>query len=137
MAYIDRSYYTDVFVGKPIPEADFPRLAQAASDIVDAIVYIPISDVTDRVKRATAYQLEMLYEQGGLDAVTGFAEGSAGYEMLGDYSVTAEGKSGGSSGSGASALSLNGIPVSRLAVSLLRAEGLMRRWAYAGTELES
>lgn len=130
-AYIDTEYYSNIFNGSAIPPEEFERLAQMASDFIDSVVYLPIKDVTDNVKRATAYQMEMLYSQGGVDAVTGNASASAGTERLGDYSISG-GTSSGNPQNGSTTLMVNGIPISALAVSLLRREGLMRRWAYAG-----
>ena len=130
MAYIDYEYYTGTFGGSDVSAEEFPRLAQMASDIVDAIVYRPIEEVTDRVKRAVCYELDMLFTHGGASAAMGQSDGEISYEMLGDYSVTAQTATTKAS---SAALSLNGIPVSKLAESLLRAEGLMSRWAYAGT----
>ena len=133
MAYIDYEFYTGTFGGSDVPQEDFARLAQMASDIVDAIVYRPISEVTERVKRAVCYEMDMLFAQGGADAANGQSSGEISYEMLGDYSVTAQTAS---SSSASASMSLNGIPISKLAESLLRAEGLMSRWAYAGTRID-
>lgn len=133
MAYIDYEFYTATFSGDAVPQTEFARLAQMASDIVDAIVYKPITEVTDRVKRAVCYELDMLYAQGGAEAVNGQSAGEISYENLGDYSVTAQTAS---TASASASLMLNGIPVSKLAESLLRAEGLMSRWAYAGTVVD-
>ena len=136
MAYIDYQYYTGTFLGTLVTEADFPRLADRASDIIDAIVQKPVpltdGEADANVKKATAYEVEVLAAQGGEDAVSGFAEGlSAGSESLGSYSVSGGGKSGGSSDT-VTIPSLDGIPVSRLTLAKLRAAGLLCRWAYAG-----
>lgn len=135
MAYIDYEFYTATFGGDAVPQTEFARLAQMASDIVDAIVYKPITEVTDRVKRAVCYELDMLYAQGGAEAVNGESTGEVGYEQLGDYIYSAQARGGNGSGQSAH-LTLNGIPVSKLAESLLRQEGLMSRWAYAGTVVD-
>lgn len=135
MAYIDYEYYTGTFGGSDVSAEEFPRLAQMASDIVDAIVYRPIEEVTDRVKRAVCYELDMLFAQGGSSAITGESVGEVGYEQLGDYVYSAQARGGSSTGR-SSYLMLNGIPVSKLAESLLRQEGLMSRWAYAGTVVD-
>ena len=88
MAYIDYEYYTGTFGGSDVSAEEFPRLAQMASDIVDAIVYRPIEEVTDRVKRAVCYEMDMLFTHGGVSAAMGQSDGEISYEMLGDYSVT-------------------------------------------------
>ena len=85
MAYIDYEFYTGTFGGSDVPQEDFTRLAQMASDIVDAIVYRPISEVTERVKRAVCYEMDMLFAQGGADAANGQSSGEISYEMLGDF----------------------------------------------------
>lgn len=135
MAYIDYEYYSETFLGAMVTEPEFPRLADRASDIIDAIVMrpVPLSEgvADDRVKKATAYQVEVLAAQGGEDAVTGFAAGlNAGSESLGSYSVSGGGRSGGSADA-ISIPSLDGIPVSKLAIMQLRAAGLMSRWVFA------
>ena len=135
MAYINETFYNTKFCGRPIPAADFPRLADIASDVIDSICYIkPEGEIlTDkRFKRAVAYQLELLYEQGGVDAITGSSElsQSGGSESLGDYSVSSGGS--GSAADGSAMKVVNGIPISPLAYALLEQLGLMQRWAYAG-----
>lgn len=132
MAYIDEGYYKGIFKGTEIPEGEFPRLAEIASDVIDSIVTIEIDEdtaKTDNVKKATAYEVEMIYQQGGVDAVIGFASGLAiGSESLGGYSIsTTE-----NNGSQVIMRTKDGIPVSSLTISLLKKAGLMCRWAYAG-----
>lgn len=131
-AYIDEAYYTTTFGGTPIPSGEFPRLARTASDLIDAIVYKTVETVTDNVKQATAYEVEMLYLQGGIDAVTGQSAAGAGSEHLGDYSVS-DGSTAAGTKSAATAM-FNGIPVSSMTISFLRRDGLMKRWAYSGVE---
>lgn len=135
MAYIDQEYYEDTFQGLSIPDEEFPRLADTASDVIDSIVQkpVPLTDgkASADVKRATAYEVECLFSQGGIDAVTGFAAGiTAQSESLGNYSIGRSAPS--AAGAAISILSHDGIPVSSMAVSLLRKAGLMCRWAYAG-----
>jgi len=94
MAYIDKTYYDDTFHGTEIPETEFTRLADIASDVVyDVCILKPkAEDLTDAsFKKAVAYQVELLYQQGGIDAIVGFSEASqiGGSESLGDYSVSA------------------------------------------------
>ena len=131
MAYIDISYYTDTFHGRPIPAEDFDRIAQAASDVVYDLCFVkPDDDMVqkDDFKRAVAYQTEYINEQGGLEVIFGFSEAaqSGGEESLGDYSVNAGGTLQ------ESVMSCNGIPVSGMAITLLKKLGLRCRWAYAG-----
>ena len=130
MAYIDRVYYEDKFLGKPIPLDEFPRIADIASDVIyDVCTVKPTEEdlIDETFKKAVAYQVELLYEQGGIDAILGFSEysQSGGSESLGDYS-----KSSGTSSQEA-VMTSGGIPVSTMSVNLLRRLGLMTRWAYA------
>lgn len=131
MNYITASYYSDTFHGTEIPSSDFNRLAEAASETIYSVCLVKPSACETRnaeFKKAVCYQTEMLYQQGGIDAITGFSAASAagGSESLGDYSV-----SSGSAGK-AVATAEGGVPVSPLALQILKRLGLMSRWAYAG-----
>lgn len=128
MAYIDKAYY-EQFGGSNIPD-DFERIAEIASDIIDIISICPIDkNNTEQyalVQRATAYQVEMLNEQGGIDSIVGFASGtSVSSESLGAYSIS------NSSNAQAMIKTINGVPISTIAQSLLQKAGLMSRWAYS------
>lgn len=130
MAYIDKTYYDNEFKGKNIPDDKFPRLADIASDVVYGICTVEPNEqdlVTDDFKKAVCYQVEMLNEQGGIDAILGFSEAAQECfsESLGDYSV-----SPGTSET-TSVKTYNGIPVSAMAYSKLQKLGLMSNWAYA------
>ena len=137
MAYIDYNYYTSTFGGTTIDQTEFPRLAEMASDTIDGVairefVFTDLDeDQQALVKKATAYEVEALYSQGGVDAIVGLSAQSINSEQLGDYHV-----SGGSTAQNSVNVgqipSMNGIPVSPLAITLLRKAGLMARWAYAG-----
>ena len=131
MAYITKDFYDNTFCGTSIPEVEFKKLADIASDVIyDVCIIKPDEDSVyeDAFKKAVCYQAEMLYLQGGIDAIVGFSESSqaSGSESLGDYSV-----GGAVSGSQANFNTLGGIPVSKLAIGQLRKLGLMSRWAYA------
>lgn len=132
MAYIDKFFYSVEFKGTPIPDDEFDRLAEIASDVISSIATMGIDEDTantDKVKKATAYEVEMLYQQGGINAIIGFAEGSAiGSESLGGYSIS----NTANSGSQVIMRTKDGIPVSSLAISMLKKAGLMCRWAFAG-----
>ncbi|MBQ4447422.1 MAG: hypothetical protein II897_03925 [Clostridia bacterium] len=135
MAYIDKTYYDDTFHGTPIPNEEFSRLADIASDVIFGICVIKptaanLSDehFMELFQKAVGYQVELLYLQGGIDAIVGLSEAACAgeSESLGDYSV--------SSGSQRheAVRTFNGIPVSSMAYMLLSELGLMCRWAYAG-----
>lgn len=126
MAYIDKEYYKEIFKGKEIPDDVFGRIAEIASDVIDDVVNKPIDSTVKEsaeVKKATAYQAELLYEQGGVNVVTGLVSAfSGGSESLGGYSV---------SGGNGNYPTKNGIPVSPLAIAQLRKAGLMSRWLFS------
>lgn len=42
-AYIDQAYYDDVYKGRPVSAADFPRLALRASERVDSMTFCRVS----------------------------------------------------------------------------------------------
>ena len=131
MNYIDATFYTDTFNGREIPSADFDRLAEAASEAIYAVCRVkPDEDMILNVdfKTAVCYETELLYEQGGLDAIMGLSVSAAagGSESLGDYSASA-----GGSQKGVATLT-GGLPVSPVAMQILRRLGLMSRWAYSG-----
>ena len=135
MPYITKTYYDSEFHGRSIPANEFDRLADIASEVIYGVCRVKPDDddVLDATfKKAVAYEVEFLQEQGGIDAILGFSDVqlSAGGEHLGDYSVSAGGNSAGSSGY--SVIVVDGIPVSSMSIMLLRRMGLMSRWAYAG-----
>ena len=126
MNYLSYETYVSGFGGSAVPEEEFDYLASAASAIVDLLVSRPLAEVTDRVRLAVAYQVEVLYAQGGIDALGGLATVTSGIdEKLGDYSIgtpyVANAKR---------CYSIGGIPVSGLTVAILRREGLMSRCVY-------
>lgn len=131
MVYIDSEFYTETFKGLEIPASDFDRLAEAASEAIYAVCRMKPDEtmiLNEDFKKAVCYETELLYEQGGIDAITGLSVSTAsgGSESLGDYSVAA-----GSSQKGVATLS-GGIPVSPVALQILKRLGLMSRWAYSG-----
>ena len=129
MSYIDYTWYTETFCGTAIPEDDFTRLADIASDVVLDLCYVtPTAEIieSEDFKKATAYEVELLNDQGGLDAILGRSEaaGATLSESLGDYSISSK------SGSERSAGLLNGIPISSMTILLLKRLGLRARWAF-------
>lgn len=68
MAYADYKFYTESF-GNVVPEADFPRLAERASDFVDLMTSDRLVDglPTDarsqkRIKKAVCSLAELMYQ---------------------------------------------------------------------------
>lgn len=140
MAYIDKTYYVDTFHGEEIADKEFLRLADVAADVVDSIVNVKIDleSLTEEeltlLKRANCYEVEYLYEQGGMDAVNGFMTGQLDSESLGDYSVSSGSMASASSSHG---LSLHGIPIHALTLAMLQRAGLYSVWAYRGTVIDN
>ena len=131
MSYITKEFYDENFKGTTIPDAEFERLAEIASDVIESVCTVKptVNDLENPVfLKAVCYQVEMLYLQGGIDAIVGFSESSlaSGSESLGDYSVGGTGKD-----VGANAVRVGGIPVAWLSIYQLKKLGLMSRWAYA------
>lgn len=131
MTFIDETFYKESYEGREIPASDFKRIAEAASEAIFAVCRVkPDADTaeTEDFKKAVCYQTELLYEQGGIDLITGVSAASSAVdsETLGDYSV-----SSGSSQKGVATVE-GGIPVSPMALVILRRLGLMSRWAYSG-----
>lgn len=69
MAYADYEFYTTSCFGSVVPETDFPRLAERASDFVDAMTFDRLVDglPTDersqkRIKKAVCSLAELMYQ---------------------------------------------------------------------------
>lgn len=127
MAYITRSFYDEIFGTSDLPESDFSVLADVSSDLIAGLCCPAPRGCTllkTQFKKAVAYQVRFLYEQGGVSAVLGQSDAalSGGSESLGDYSVSA-----GSESSGSQTAMLNGIPVCGYTLFLLEQLGLMTR----------
>lgn len=69
MAYADYEFYTTSCFGSVVPETDFPRLAERASDFVDTMTFDRLVDglSTDersqkRIKKAVCSLAELMYQ---------------------------------------------------------------------------
>jgi len=129
-SYIDYTWYTDTFCGTAISEGDFKRLADIAADLVIDLCHpAPSAEITsgEDFKKAIAYEIELLNDQGGVDVVLGRSEATeaAFGESLGNYSISAK------SGAEGSLALHNGIPISPMVLLLLKRLGLRTRWAFA------
>lgn len=69
MAYADYEFYTTSYFGSVVPEADFPRLAERASDFVDTMTFdrlvdgLPSNERSQkRIKKAVCSLAELLYQ---------------------------------------------------------------------------
>ena len=76
--YIDFDFYANVYNGAAIDEDDFDVLAKRASELIDAVTsqrirVAGIANLTqfqqEKVKEATAAQVEYLYENGGAEFI--------------------------------------------------------------------
>jgi hypothetical protein len=69
MAYTDYDFYTTSYFGSVVPETDFPRLAERASDFVDTMTFdrlvdgLPANERSQkRIKKAVCSLAEILYQ---------------------------------------------------------------------------
>lgn len=69
MAYADYDFYTTSYFGSVVPEADFPRLAEKASDFVDLMTSdrlvdgLPTNERSQkRIKKAVCSLAELMYQ---------------------------------------------------------------------------
>ena len=95
MPYIDYQFYTEEFKGVPLSEDVFSSLVGRASDSIDQVTNYKIEAIgfdnlyptfQQRVKKATAAQVEYLYVNGGpatmQSTVTDVAIGKFSYDSL-------------------------------------------------------
>lgn len=69
MAYVDYDFYTTSYFGSVVPETDFPRLAERASDFVDTMTFdrlvdgLPTNERSQkRIKKAVCSLAELMYQ---------------------------------------------------------------------------
>lgn len=69
MAYADYEFYTTSYFGSVVPETDFPRLAERASDFVDTMTLgrlvdgLPTNErFQKRIKKAVCSLAELMYQ---------------------------------------------------------------------------
>ena len=69
MSYADYDFYTTSYFGNVVPEADFPRLAERASDCVDNMTFDRLVDglpenehSQKRIKKAVCSLAELMYQ---------------------------------------------------------------------------
>ena len=69
MAYADYDFYTTSYFGNVVPETDFPRLAERASEFVDTMTFdrlvdgLPANERSQkRIKKAVCSLAEILYQ---------------------------------------------------------------------------
>jgi len=91
MAYIDVTYYRDVFKGIDAGE-ELERYIERASDLVNQITNYKIRDfealppfIQEQVKKATAAQVEFYVLNGGPEGVDGNTDGSFSQVSIGAF----------------------------------------------------
>ena len=69
MAYADYEFYTTSYFGSAVPETDFPRLAERASDFVDTMTFdrlvdgLPTNKRSQKcIKKAVCSLAELMYQ---------------------------------------------------------------------------
>lgn len=69
MAYADYEFYTTSYFGSVVPEVDFPRLAERASDFIDIMTFdrlvdgLPTNERSQkRIKKAVCSLAELMYQ---------------------------------------------------------------------------
>ena len=69
MAYADYEFYTTSYFGSVVPETDFPRLAERASDFIDTMTFnrlvdgLPTNERSQkRIKKAVCSLTELMYQ---------------------------------------------------------------------------
>lgn len=91
MAYADFEFYTTTYHGNVVPESDFDRIADRASDFLDVITFDRLADglpaderAATKVQKAVCaicdklYQLELADKQALSAAVGGASSGGSG-----------------------------------------------------------
>ena len=91
MAYTDFEFYATTYHGNVVPEADFPRIADRASDFLDVITFDRLVDglpsderTATKVQKAVCavsdklYELELAEKQANAAAQAGGSSGTSG-----------------------------------------------------------
>ena len=91
MTYTDFEFYITTYHGNVVPESDFPRLADRASDFLDVITFDRLVDGLPSDERAAAkvqkavcivaeklYELELAEKQANAAALAGASSGTSG-----------------------------------------------------------
>lgn len=69
MAYVDYEFYTTSYFGSVVPETDFPRMVEKASDFIDTMTFNRLVDglptnkrSQKRIKKAVCSLTEIMYQ---------------------------------------------------------------------------
>lgn len=89
MAYADYQYYTDVYLGNAVSPEDFPRLAERASEYIDAATQNRAGSASgaalERVKKAVCALVEIIQDETRMSARTYSAERQLTSETVGPW----------------------------------------------------
>lgn len=104
MAYTDFEFYATTYHGNVVPEADFPRIADRASDFLDVITFDRLVDglpsderAATKVQKAVCavsdhiYELELAQKQANAAAQAGSSSGTSGGAISGIISSRSAG----------------------------------------------
>lgn len=104
MAYTDFEFYATTYHGNVVPEADFPRIADRASDFLDVITFDRLIDglpdderAKTKVQKAVCavsdrlYELELAEKQANAAAQAGSSSGTSGGAISGIISSRSAG----------------------------------------------
>lgn len=88
MGLVSLAYYNDVYLGEPVPDADFPRLELRSEELILGLIGMSATNVAlldeetaELVKKSICCQIEYLFEYGigvavyGKEAGGGFTVG--------------------------------------------------------------
>ena len=128
MAYINQAYFSQ-YTTAVIDAAEFAPLAERASDVIDMLTMQRIGGAAalpalppamqEAIKKATAAEIETLYAEGGIEALTGNADSAFPSASLGKFSL--------SKGDSSGLQTVNGIPISPLIDGYLFMTGLLNK----------
>lgn len=89
MAYTDYHYYTDAYFGSAISPEDFPRLAERATEYVNAATQNrsqgALGATLEQIKKATCALAEVIQDEERLSARTYSAERPLSSETVGPW----------------------------------------------------
>lgn len=88
MAFVDYSYYIEVYKGASLSENEFPMLAERASDYVTYITYGRATEDSESVKRAICALAESYKVIFKAQMAASSDSGEIASQTVGSYSVT-------------------------------------------------
>lgn len=130
MGYIDKAFYDTMF-GANIDQVEFDMLNEIASQIVNRrtlnkINHFGITNFSntlqDRIKKATAYQVRVLVDTGGMDNLSGMSDLNADSVTIGKYSESSGGQG---NFDGSKIKVVDGVTISPMIDYMLHMTGLL------------